>query len=166
MTMRDPLGVLESTARVMASAQMVEIDSGRIAEIAGQLAGLDVPAPEWSELHPVGKNDDETANLVLVLDALNFCFWQMPSTDRKRWTVTWQGKPLEDSQITIEGPGIDGDIQENTDAQGQFRCVLPGEGLYSIRARFIEEVEGEHQGKPYRYIGHYSTLTLPYAPLQ
>lgn len=91
MTTNDPLGVLESTARVMASARMVEIDHDRIAETASQLVDLEVPAPEWSELHPVGKNDDETANLVLVLDALNFCFWQMPATGRKRWSVTWNG---------------------------------------------------------------------------
>lgn len=89
MTAHDPLGVLESTARVMESSQLVTIDMDRIAETAAELANLDVPAPEWSELHPVGKNDDETANLVLVLDALNFCFWQMPSTDRRRWSVTW-----------------------------------------------------------------------------
>ena len=86
MTTPDPLGVLESTAIVMASARLVSIDADKVAETAAQLAGLDAPAPEWSELHPVGKDDDETANLVLVLDALNFCFWQMPSTHRKRWT--------------------------------------------------------------------------------
>jgi hypothetical protein len=91
MTTPDPLGVLESTAIVMASARLVSIDADKVAETAAQLAGLDAPAPEWSELHPVGKDDDETANLVLVLDALNFCFWQMPSAERRRWSVTWNG---------------------------------------------------------------------------
>lgn len=87
----DPLGVLQSTKFVLDRAELVHIDHDRVAATAGHIAGLNLPAPDWPALHPVGRNDDETANLVLVLDALNFCFWQIPNPQRKRWSVTWQG---------------------------------------------------------------------------
>src|SRR5690606_34187070 len=86
-----PLGVLQSTKLVVDSARLVTIDHDRVVATARELAGLDVAAPDWPDLHPVGRDDAETANLVLVLDALNFCFWQLPNPERQRWSVTWQG---------------------------------------------------------------------------
>ena len=87
----DPLGVLQSTKLVVDTARLVSIDQEQLVATARELATLDVSAPDWSELHPVGRDDAETANLVLVLDALNFCFWQLPNPERRRWSVTWQG---------------------------------------------------------------------------
>lgn len=87
----DPLGVLQSTQRVVERARLVTIDHEKIAETAGMLAETSVDAPEWSDLHPVGRDDAENANLVLVLDALNFCFWQIPNAERPRWSVTYDG---------------------------------------------------------------------------
>jgi hypothetical protein len=87
----DPLGVLQSTKAVVDGAGLVSIDHEHVREVAGDLLDLPGDAPEWSDLHPVGKSDDETANLILVLDALNFCFWQIPNPQHKRWCVTWKG---------------------------------------------------------------------------
>lgn len=86
---RDPLGVLQSTLPVVERARLVTIDHEKVAETAKTLAGTEVDAPEWTDLHPVGRDDSETANLVLVLDALNFCFWQIPNAGRPRWSVTY-----------------------------------------------------------------------------
>jgi hypothetical protein len=88
----DPLGVLLSTGMVVDTASLVTIDHDRVAATADQLAGSEAPAPNWADLHPVGSTDAETANLVLVLDALNFCFWQIPNSERRRWSVTYQGE--------------------------------------------------------------------------
>jgi hypothetical protein len=87
----DPLGVLLSTGMVVDTARLVTIDHEQVAATAEQLAGFDAPPASWADLHPVGRNDAETANLVLVLDALNFCFWQIPNPEHRRWSVTWQG---------------------------------------------------------------------------
>lgn len=94
----DPLGILQSTRAVVDRASMVEIDHDRLAETARQIADMDVPVTDWSELHPVGRDESETANLVLVLDALNFCFWQLPDPQRKRWSVTWNGTTYDGYQ--------------------------------------------------------------------
>ncbi len=57
-----------------------------------RLASADEPLPDWDEhLHPVGRDAGETATLVLVLDALNFCFWPLPGSDGPRWSVSYQG---------------------------------------------------------------------------
>lgn len=88
----DPLGVLQSTLPIVESARLVTIDHARVAETADALAGLEQPAPDWTaNLHPVGRDAAETANLVLVLDALNFCFWTIPDPERRRWSVTYDG---------------------------------------------------------------------------
>lgn len=86
----DPLTVLQSTLPVVERARLVTIDHDKVAEAAEKLAALETEVPGWSDLHPVGRDDAETANLVLVLDALNFCFWQIPNSDRPRWSVTYQ----------------------------------------------------------------------------
>jgi N-acetylneuraminic acid mutarotase len=78
--------------------------------------------------------------------------------------VTWNGEPAKGATVTLHGPGVDkeGDV----DDEGTFRCEVPEEGVCSIRARYIEETSGEHDGKPYTQSRHYSTLTLNYAPSQ
>jgi hypothetical protein len=86
----DPLGVLTSTEPVVSSARHVAIDHDRVRTVARQIAGGQLASGEWdSDLHWRG-NPDATANYVLVLDALNFCFWGEP-----RWRVTLAGNTLD-----------------------------------------------------------------------
>jgi N-acetylneuraminic acid mutarotase/uncharacterized GH25 family protein len=80
--------------------------------------------------------------------------------------VRWQGKPLAGSQVTVVGPGIEEKIQGETDAQGHFACNIPAAGLYSIRARMIDETPGELDGKAYKSAKHYTTLSLQVHPAQ
>ncbi|MGH9173883.1 MAG: queuosine 5'-phosphate N-glycosylase/hydrolase [Vicinamibacterales bacterium] len=89
---RDPLRVLETTRLVVEEARLVSIDRERIEETAERLAGEPTPAADWShELHPAAVSEAELANLVLVVDALNFCFWNVPTSDKPRWQVTYRG---------------------------------------------------------------------------
>lgn len=76
--------------------------------------------------------------------------------------VTWQGKLLSGAAMTIAGPGLEEKWEAVTDEQGACRCRLPGEGIYSIRVRQLEETAGEQGGQPYQSIRRYSTLTLHY----
>jgi hypothetical protein len=90
---RDPLRVLETTRLVVEASRLVTIDRDKVEEVAGLLATAPEPEADWShELHPPARDDAELANLVLVLDALNFCFWNIPSTGRPRWRVTYAGQ--------------------------------------------------------------------------
>jgi hypothetical protein len=81
---RDPLGVLASTLPVVEQASSVRIEPGQFPEVAEMLRASPPPTPEWRSF-PHWWSDDPafTTTYVLVLDALNFCFWGEP-----RWTVS------------------------------------------------------------------------------
>jgi hypothetical protein len=86
---RDPLGVLASTLPIVEQASFVRIEPGRFPEVAEKLRTSPPRTPEWRAF-PHWWSDDPalTTMYVLVLDAMNFCFWGEP-----RWTVsTEQGE--------------------------------------------------------------------------
>ena len=86
----DRLGVLSATARVMRAARLVRIDRTAVETLAARWAEAEWPAATATlgELHQFGA-PDQAPNWVLLLDALNFCFWGVP--DGPRWRVTWRG---------------------------------------------------------------------------
>lgn len=79
--------------------------------------------------------------------------------------VNLNGKPLADAELKIIGPKTDSEsVTATTNAKGQYQTKLTN-GLYSIRAKHVEEKSGEHQGDKYDSVRHYSTLTLPFVAL-
>jgi N-acetylneuraminic acid mutarotase len=78
--------------------------------------------------------------------------------------VTWKGKPVAGSTVTVVGPGIEKKLEGTTDETGNFRCELPKAGTFSIRAKHTEETAGKLDDKEYKSVRHYSTLTLHYVP--
>jgi hypothetical protein len=84
------LGVLESTRRVMDAARDVAIDQQAVERLASRLADRGVEAPEWRVWPHWWEDSDRAADYVLVLDALNFCFWGEP-----RWRVEYEGHILD-----------------------------------------------------------------------
>lgn len=93
---RDPLRVLESTRLVLQAAQHVRIVPERIGALAAALAQATPPPADWAgDGHPLGANDLQRANLVLVVDALNFCFWSVPGGRAPRWAVTDGGQTFD-----------------------------------------------------------------------
>ena len=90
---RDPLRVLASTRPLAQDARSVCIVPERLDATAELLAGQPSAPSDWNAgLHPRGRDDAERANLVLALDALNFCFWSVPNAPRPRWQVTYAGQ--------------------------------------------------------------------------
>ena len=79
--------------------------------------------------------------------------------------VTWKGDAAPGCEVVIIGPGIDKELKGSTDEAGNFRCKLPAKGVYSIRARKIDETAGKYKDDKYEASRHYTTLTLPYSPL-
>ncbi len=78
--------------------------------------------------------------------------------------VLFDGKAVAGSEVTVSGPagfsfkGVTGEA-------GTLNMPLEKTGLFSIRAKFVEEQVGELEGKMYPETRHYSTLTLPVASL-
>ncbi|MEY4177522.1 MAG: N-acetylneuraminate epimerase precursor [Planctomycetota bacterium] len=91
----------------------------------------------------------------------------VPQADQRsvRFQVLWKGEPLAQALVTVEGPGLEMKREGTTDASGVFRCELAAAGLYSIRAKHVEEAAGKHGDQAYTSVRHYSTLALPYQPI-
>lgn len=101
--MNDPLGVLTSCRAVVDTSIHVRIDDAALKSAAKALAKSD-SAPAWdADLHyrDTGEHGDErTAMWILVLDALNFCFWGQGTDPRERWCVEWKGE-LVDGYVAL-----------------------------------------------------------------
>ena len=93
----DAIGVLETTAPVVAAAQSVRIDTEAVARAAERLAGLSsggkLVVPAWDKHYHWHDDHGRAVNVTLVLDALNFCFWADPGEDR--WKITYEGEVLD-----------------------------------------------------------------------
>ena len=98
--MRALINILPTIQPVIEQARWVAIDDIAIRRTAAHLADAGAPLPDWGqELHPVGRDEAETATLVLVLDVLNFCFWPLPGRPLgargKRWNVAYKGESYD-----------------------------------------------------------------------
>ncbi len=93
----DMIGVLESTAPVVAAARAVRIEPDAIARAAERLVGLSnggkLVVPAWDKHYQWSDDRGRAVNVTLVLDALNFCFWAEPGDDR--WKITYEGEILD-----------------------------------------------------------------------
>ncbi|MDQ3043703.1 MAG: queuosine salvage family protein [Chloroflexota bacterium] len=90
----DPLGVLASTAAVVRRSRHVRIDIGQLAVVAAKMARETVSPPGWDATLHFRDGTWRTAGWVLVLDALNFCFWNPGSAGSDpsdRWRVEYDG---------------------------------------------------------------------------
>jgi Potential Queuosine, Q, salvage protein family len=89
----DRLGILRATASVLRQAQYVRLDASAIPPVVDRFALA--PWPEQLGLDSLHFFDgtERTVNWVLVLDALNFCFWGEPGAPR--WRIQWRGQILD-----------------------------------------------------------------------
>lgn len=85
----------------------------------------------------------------------------VPSLDGNKITVAVQfdEKPVAGAQVVASGPGLD-DFEGLTDDQGQATFEMAEGGVYSIRARHIEDAAGELDGKSYPQTRHYTTVAV------
>src|SRR6185312_6253103 len=97
----DVSGVLTSTREVMLQARFVSLDSARLQQLAHQLVfpqqtqadSQSAPmTPEWPARYHFFDGTQRTVNWMLLLDALNFCFWG--EKDQPRWQIAYQGEIL------------------------------------------------------------------------
>lgn len=82
--------ILPSTERVVQRARHVRLDLERLRQKAREWTSRSFEPPGWNtEVHWAGANE-ETANAVLLLDALNFCFW--PDPGQTKWSIEYGGR--------------------------------------------------------------------------
>ncbi len=87
----DSLRVLGSTRPLIESARSVTIVPEAIERTADLLARERLTPPEWDTGIHFQDGSWRTAAWVLVLDALNFCFWNWAVDDGQRWTIEYAG---------------------------------------------------------------------------
>jgi hypothetical protein len=85
----DDLGVLSTTAPVLAAARHVRLDPAAIERVAARMAAGEARVPAWNTHYHYAGEPAPTALYILVLDALNFCFWGEP-----RWRITYEDEQL------------------------------------------------------------------------
>lgn len=107
----DSLGVLSSTKVVVEQGEYVWINEEPLAALARQwvqeyvgrgegtgaidqpaLSSSPLPSPEWDTAHHFSDGSERTVNWLLVLDALNFCFWA--EKGQPRWSLEYRGETL------------------------------------------------------------------------
>ena len=84
--------VLASTRVVVENARYVTIDSDRVAAVADELAARRAPPVTFDCTRHVCGPEPWIANVVLVLDTLNFSFW--PDPGQPRWRVSDRGESV------------------------------------------------------------------------
>ncbi len=76
--------VRRSAAWVTERARYVHLREEGIAALARRMAAGEMPPVRWDDVHHFRDGGPATAQYLLVLDALNFCFWPDPSWDYNR----------------------------------------------------------------------------------
>jgi hypothetical protein len=93
----DPLGILSSTRDVVEQGEYVWIASDRVEMLAHQWLPDETgqnssTTPTWYGSYHFYDGTERTANWILALDAMNFCFWA--EKDQPRWCIDYQGERL------------------------------------------------------------------------
>ncbi|MDQ2714972.1 MAG: queuosine salvage family protein [Chloroflexota bacterium] len=93
----DPLEILSSTRPVVEQGEHAWINRDRLSHLSHQWAqqagesttpGVSV----WDERYHFNDGTERTVNWLVVLDAVNFCFWA--EKDQPRWSIEYKGETL------------------------------------------------------------------------
>src|SRR6266480_7817272 len=94
----DRAGILSSTRIVVEQGEHVWINMDQVISLceqwieeAQQTESTLVVEP-WNTRYHFHDDSERTVNWLLVLDALNFCFWG--ENDQPRWSIDYQGEIL------------------------------------------------------------------------
>jgi hypothetical protein len=92
----DPTGVLTSTRAVVEQGEHVWINAEQLERLGEKWTEQDSATqlvPQlWDKKYHFHDGTERTVNWILLLDALNFCFWA--EKDQARWTINYQGETL------------------------------------------------------------------------
>jgi N-acetylneuraminic acid mutarotase len=85
----------------------------------------------------------------------------VPSLVQGKLTVRtlWQGQPVAAAEVKAVPAGGD-EMEGTTNSAGEFAVSANQGGTYAFRAKYVEKVAGEREGKKFQTIRHYSTLVV------
>lgn len=93
---QDELGVLSSTRVVLEQGEQVWISPEGVERLSNswshQHAHEAPSASLWDNTYHFFDGTERTVHWLLLLDALNFCFWA--EKDKERWRISYKGKTL------------------------------------------------------------------------
>jgi len=84
--------VRETARYVSEISSHVQIRRDAVADFSRRLYKSGIKVPPWSKAYHLCEGGRETVSYLLVLDALNFCFW-LPEKEN-RWEVAWESESL------------------------------------------------------------------------
>lgn len=73
--------------------------------------------------------------------------------------LIFDGKPVAGAEVIVLQPG-DKSSTVKTDNEGRVKVPVAAEGWYGLRSRNIESKAGDHGGKKYDEIRHYTTVVF------
>ncbi len=156
------LGVLETTEPVVQKSRHVRIDRGAVAEVAAGRRGPRFERPRWDREHHFSSADpEETANYILVQDALNFCFWGDPP-----WRVEYRGQfhtgyraltAALKRALDVGCPLLDASYLENL-SLADLRFILRGEGRLALLEERLENLRQVGRVLAQRYGGRFTRM--------
>jgi hypothetical protein len=102
--------------------------------------------------------------------------WNAPASDQRlplelvpllvhgKLTVRmlWQGQPVAAAEVKAVPAGGD-EIEGTSNSAGEFAVSAAQAGTYAFRAKYVEKIAGEREGKKFQTIRHYSTLVVTIA---
>ncbi|MHB8597137.1 MAG: queuosine 5'-phosphate N-glycosylase/hydrolase [Ktedonobacteraceae bacterium] len=96
----DQSGILSSTRLVLEEGEHVWINQERLDQLALQwvqgmqpdVNGVALDTPVWYDKYHLHDGTERTVNWLLLLDALNFCFWA--EKGQPRWQIEYKGELL------------------------------------------------------------------------
>ena len=102
--------------------------------------------------------------------------WNAPASDQRlplelvpllvhgKLTVRmlWQGQPVAAAEVKAV-PARGGEIEGTSNSAGEFAVSANQAGTYAFRAKYVEKIAGEREGKKFQTIRHYSTLVVTIA---
>lgn len=93
----DQLGILSSTRAVVEDGELVWMNPDQIERLGfawahQESAGANLYGPVWYDQYHFQDGSERTVNWLLLLDALNFCFWA--EKDQPRWQIEYRGETL------------------------------------------------------------------------
>jgi hypothetical protein len=140
------LWVLVTARHVAGKSLHVRIEPEALRRLSLELAGGSIAVPGWDDEHHFRGDDEAMLLYLLILDAINFCFWPPPGRDR--WEISHERSTYSGYyalSVSLK-KAIESGIPV-TDAQflasltlDQMKEILSGRGVLQLIDRRLENL--------------------------
>ncbi len=164
----DPLCILGSTRMVLIEGEHVWINQEQLLQLAARWTqrakegSSRTVAMPWYDQYHFHDGTEKTLNWLLLLDALNFCFWGEPG--EPRWTIDYEGKQL--NGYWAEAAALTRAIQEgipladanylSTISEEAVETIFRGSGSIPLLAERVKNAREVGQVLLERFDGQFS----------